>query len=89
LENTRSNDLTDILCGGEYWPVPNRPADSAIWEYWLEAIDNLQKGLWLLNQVEFNSKKLGGKINFWGFDWVGIFVWIIYHLRFNPAAGSQ
>jgi hypothetical protein len=43
LKNTGSNDLTDILSGGEYWPVPNRPADSAFWEYWLEAIDKIRK----------------------------------------------
>ena len=28
-----------------------------------------------LNQVEFNSKKLGGNIDFWGLGWIGIFVW--------------
>ena len=28
-----------------------------------------------LNQVEFNSKKLGGNIDFWELGWVGIFVW--------------
>lgn len=43
LEATESSDLTDILSGGEYWPVPNRPADSAFWEYWLEAIDKVRK----------------------------------------------
>jgi len=43
LENTESNDLTDILSGGEYWPVHNRPADSAFWEYWLEAVDKVRK----------------------------------------------
>ena len=43
LEATESNDLTDILSGGEYWPVPNRPADSAFWEYWLEAIEKVKK----------------------------------------------
>ena len=43
LEATGSIDLTDILSGGEYWPVPNRPADSAFWEYWLEAIDKVKK----------------------------------------------
>jgi hypothetical protein len=43
LENTGSNDLTDILSGGEYWPVPNRPADSTFWEYWLEAIEKVRK----------------------------------------------
>lgn len=43
MEATESNDLTDILSGGEYWPVPNRPADSAFWEYWLEAIEKVKK----------------------------------------------
>ena len=43
LEATESNDLTDILSGGEYWPIPNRPADSAFWEYWLEAIEKVKK----------------------------------------------
>jgi len=42
-EATDSNDLTDILSGGEYWPVPNRPADNAYWEYWLEAIQKVKK----------------------------------------------
>ena len=42
-ENTGSNDLTDILSGGEYWPVPDRPADSVFWEYWLEAVDKVRK----------------------------------------------
>ncbi len=42
-EATGSIDLTDILSGGEYWPVPNRPADSAFWEYWLEAIEKVRK----------------------------------------------
>jgi hypothetical protein len=28
-----------------------------------------------LNQVEFNSKKIGGNIDFWEFGWLGIFVW--------------
>lgn len=28
-----------------------------------------------LSQVEFNSKKLGGNIDFWGLGWLGIFVW--------------
>ena len=43
LDATESNDLTDILSGGEYWPVMNRPADSAFWEYWLEAIEKVKK----------------------------------------------
>lgn len=42
-EATGSIDLTDILSGGEYWPVQNRPADSAFWEYWLEAIEKVKK----------------------------------------------
>ena len=42
-EASGSNDLTDILSGGEYWPVPNRPADSVFWEYWLEAIEKVTK----------------------------------------------
>jgi hypothetical protein len=28
-----------------------------------------------LNQIEFNSKKLGGNIDFWELGWIGIFVW--------------
>jgi len=28
-----------------------------------------------LNQVEFNSKKIGGNIDFWSLGWLGIFVW--------------
>jgi hypothetical protein len=28
-----------------------------------------------LNQVEFNSSKIGGNIDFWGLGWLGIFVW--------------
>jgi hypothetical protein len=28
-----------------------------------------------LNQVEFNSKKVGGNIDFWGLGWLGVFVW--------------
>ena len=42
-EATESNDLTNILSGGEYWPGTDYPADSAFWEYWLEAIDKLRK----------------------------------------------
>jgi hypothetical protein len=42
-EATGSNDLTDILSGGEYWPILNRPADSAFWEYWLEAIEKVRR----------------------------------------------
>jgi len=28
-----------------------------------------------LNQIEFNSSKIGGNIDFWGLGWLGIFVW--------------
>lgn len=28
-----------------------------------------------LNQVEFNSNKKGGNIDFWELGWVGIFIW--------------
>lgn len=40
---TDSNDLTDILSGGEYWEGTEKPADSAFWEYWLEAIEQVKK----------------------------------------------
>jgi len=43
-EATGSNDLTDILSGGEYWGEVNKPADTAFWEYWLEAIEKVKKG---------------------------------------------
>ncbi len=41
-KETGSKDLTDILSGGEYWLEPNKPADSAFWEYWLEAIEKVK-----------------------------------------------
>ena len=41
-ENSGSNDLTDVLSGGEYWPGTNEPADSAFWAYWIEAIDKVK-----------------------------------------------
>lgn len=41
-EGTGSNDLTDILSGGEYWLRDNAPADTAFWEYWLEAIEKVK-----------------------------------------------
>ena len=28
-----------------------------------------------LNQVEFNSIKIGGNVDFWGSGWLGVFVW--------------
>lgn len=42
-KSTGSIDLTDILSGGEYWLEVNKPADSAFWEYWLEAIQKVKK----------------------------------------------
>jgi len=42
-ENTGSNDLTDILSGGEYWIGEEVPVDSAFWEYWMEAIEKVKK----------------------------------------------
>ena len=42
-ENSGSNDLTDILSGGEYWLGTTQPADSAFWEYWTEAIEKVRK----------------------------------------------
>ena len=42
-EATGSNDLTDILSGGEYWLEPDRPADCVFWVYWLEAIEKVKK----------------------------------------------
>ena len=39
---TGSNDLTDILSAGEYLS-DGSPADSAMWEYWLEAIEKVKK----------------------------------------------
>lgn len=41
-ELTGSTDLTDILSGGEY-AANGKPADSAFWEYWLEAIERLRR----------------------------------------------
>ncbi|MDP4595387.1 MAG: hypothetical protein NWS92_00270 [Crocinitomicaceae bacterium] len=42
-EATKSIDLTDILSGGEYWDEVGKPADTAFWEYWLEAIEKVKK----------------------------------------------
>ena len=42
-ENSGSNDLTDILSGGEYWKGTGQPVDSAFWEYWIESIEKVKK----------------------------------------------
>lgn len=42
-ESTDSTDLTDILSGGEYWLEADTPADSAFWQYWLEAIEQVKR----------------------------------------------
>jgi hypothetical protein len=41
-ELTGSNDLTDILSGGEY-VEKDTPADSVFWEYWLQAIEKVKQ----------------------------------------------
>ncbi|RYD52415.1 MAG: hypothetical protein EOP52_09670 [Sphingobacteriales bacterium] len=41
LQLTDSTDLTDILSGGEYLP-DGSPADSAFWDYWVDAIERLR-----------------------------------------------
>lgn len=41
-ELTGSNDLTDILSGGEY-VEEDTPADSAFWSYWTKAIEKVKK----------------------------------------------
>ena len=28
-----------------------------------------------LNQIRFDSRKIGGNIDFWGLGWLGIFIW--------------
>ena len=42
-EATGLTDLTDVLSGGEYWLEADTPADSAFWEYWLEAIEKVKR----------------------------------------------
>ena len=42
-ELTGSEDLTDILSGGVCWLKEDTLADSAFWEYWLEAIEKVKK----------------------------------------------
>lgn len=42
-ENSGSNDLTDVLSGGEYWQGTDEPADSAFWEYWIESIEKVKR----------------------------------------------
>lgn len=41
-ELTGSEDLTDILSGGEYIG-DGEPTDSAFWEYWLDAKNTLSE----------------------------------------------
>jgi hypothetical protein len=36
------NRLRYILSGGEYFFEVDRPADSAFWEYWLEAVEKVK-----------------------------------------------
>ena len=41
-ELSGSNDLTDIISGGEYIEK-DTPADSVFWDYWLEAINRVKR----------------------------------------------
>jgi hypothetical protein len=41
-ELTGSNDLTDILSGGEY-VEKDTPADSIFWKYWLDAVKKVKR----------------------------------------------
>lgn len=41
-ENSGSDDLTDILSGGEYWPGNDIPIDTAFWAYWIEGIEKVR-----------------------------------------------
>lgn len=42
LELTGSNDLVHVLEGSEYVEA-DTPADSAFWDYWVEAVDMVKK----------------------------------------------
>jgi hypothetical protein len=42
LAGYSSKDLTDILSGGEYWLEADTPADSAFWEYWIDAVKKVK-----------------------------------------------
>jgi hypothetical protein len=42
-EASGSNDLTDILSGGEYWLAPDKPADIAFWGYWIKAVQKVKE----------------------------------------------
>jgi hypothetical protein len=50
---TDSNNITDILNGGEY-TSDGKPADSAFWEYWSEAVEKVKKGHPPLMQVLYD-----------------------------------
>lgn len=43
-ELTDSIDLTDILSGGQY-VNKEQIADSAFWDYWLDAINSIKNGI--------------------------------------------
>jgi len=42
-KETGSDDLTDILSGGEYWLGEDRPADITFWDRWLEAVQKVKR----------------------------------------------
>lgn len=52
-EATKSIDLTDIFSGGESWDVLGKPADTAFWEYWLEAYNNSKS----IEQMKYDGEK--------------------------------
>lgn len=48
-----------------------------------------------LNQIEFNSKKIGGNFDFWELGWLGVFLWdyerekIIYNVLIEPNQDNE
>lgn len=40
--NSGSNDLTDVLSGGEY--IDGKPADIGFWYMWEEAVEKIKSG---------------------------------------------
>ncbi len=42
-ELTGTEDYTDVLSPGVYWPGTSTPADPSFWDYWLDAIAKRRK----------------------------------------------
>lgn len=57
---TGFDDLTDILSGSEYLEK-DTPADSAFWEYWLDAIEKVKKDGFPLKDNIKNNKTITEK----------------------------